>query len=85
MTEWTNCKNPRLTKAETTIVRAHFQAYLYGSESCEVAMKRSVHEVREHILKAFEVHVGGDPTRVFVDSVAKTEFLALVDKLRGQR
>lgn len=78
-------RSPRLTKAERTIVSAHFQAYLYGSESCEVALEKAMFETREHILKAFEIHVGGDPTRVFVDSVAKSEFLVLVNKLRGQR
>jgi hypothetical protein len=75
----------RLTKTESAIVDVHFQRYLHGSESCEVALEQAIFEIREHALKTFEVHIGGDPTRVFVDGVAKSEFLVLVHKLRGQR
>jgi hypothetical protein len=78
-------KASRLTKTESAIVAKHFNAYLEGRESCEVALEQAIVEVREHVLKTFEVHIGGDPTRVFVDGVAKAEFLVLIHKLRGQR
>lgn len=81
----TTRNRPRLTKPERAIVSAHFDAYLHGSESCEVALEKAMFETREHILRLFEVHIGGDPTRVFVDTTAKQEFQALVRKLRGQR
>lgn len=80
-----NRKSPRLTKDERAIAAVHFQAYLYGSESCELAIEQAMFETREHVLKTFERHIGGDPTAVFADTSAKTHFLVLVNKLRGQR
>lgn len=80
----TKRKSPPLTKAERAIAEVHYQAYLHG-ESCEIALEKAMFETREHVLKAFEVHVGGDPTLVFADTQAKAEFLALVQKLRRQR
>jgi methylphosphotriester-DNA--protein-cysteine methyltransferase len=74
-----------LTKVEREIAAMYRAAYLAGQESCEAAFEKAVFETREHVLKAFERHVGGDPTRVFVDREAKSHFLVLVNQLRGQR
>jgi len=80
----TKRKTP-LTKVEREIAAMHRADYLAGQESCEAAFEQAVYETREHVLKTFERHVGGDPTRVFVDKEAKSEFLVLVHQLRGQR
>lgn len=80
-----NRKSPRLTKDERAIAAVHFQAYLHGSESCELAIEKAMFETREHVLKAFEIHIGGDPTLVFADAQAKGEFRVIMSRLRGQR
>lgn len=78
-------KGPSLTKPERAIADAHFDAYMLRGELIDVAIEKAMFETREHVLKTFEVYIGGDPTCVFVDVQAKSDFLALVRKLRGQR
>jgi hypothetical protein len=77
-------KRTRLTRDERRIADMHCAAYLVGRESCGDALQEAIFETRENVLKTFEIHIGGDPTRVFVDVEAKSEFLALFHKLRGQ-
>jgi methylphosphotriester-DNA--protein-cysteine methyltransferase len=78
-------RKTRLTKVEREIAAMYRAAYLAGQESCEAAFEQAVYETREHVLKTFERHIGGDPTRVFADKEAKSQFLVLVNHLRGQR
>jgi hypothetical protein len=78
-------KSTPLTKDERGIAAMHRADYLAGQESCEAAFEQAVYATREHVLKTFERHIGGDPTRVFVDKEAKSQFLVLVHQLRGQR
>lgn len=76
----------KLTKDERRIIARRIGECLeHGVDlpsRAQDAMREAVRATREHILKAFERHIGGDPTRVFVDAEAKKEFRALIEKLR---
>ena len=74
-----------LTETEREIVDEHHGAYLHGHESADLAIEKAVLETREHVLKTFERHIGGDPTAVFADVEAKGRFRILINTLRGQR